>query len=297
MMHSRVAVLGGDRRELRIAERLAQAGHSVSLYGTALKSDQAIERPKSAADAVGGAEWIVTPSPGLGPQDQIYAPTYDGDIRLNDGLLGVSNAKSGGVVLGRASDTFMQAAARAGVRAFEMKDDPALNVINATAVAEAIVALVIEQTDRVLAGYRLLILGYGATGAPLLNRFISLGCDVSVAARRPEHRELIRQNRGSPIPFQERVQAMAKADIVINTVPDVNAVPLEAHAVLVGRILIDISSPPGGCDHVSARNAGVLISWARGLAGRRAPTTAGDAQFEFVKSAMASTADEKIVTR
>jgi dipicolinate synthase subunit A len=89
---------------------------------------------------------------------------------------------------------------------------------------------------------------------------------------------------------------MADADIVVNTVPSPDAVPREAFAALRGRMVIDIASPPGGIDHDAARAAGVEVHWPRGLAGGRAPLTAGDAQYAFVARAMAAGQSESATT-
>lgn len=290
MIPSRVAILGGDRRELRIAERLMADGHLVAMFGNDGQSAMPVAWASSAEQAVDEARWIVCPSPGLGSGDRVYAPNADVPIVLDRALLGRSMASAGGLVLGRATPTVTSVAAELRIRVFEMKDDRSLAIANATAVAEGILQLLIGVTDRILADHHILILGYGATGAALLDRLVALGCRVQVAARRPEMLERIRQCGGTPVDFPDRLSALASANVVINTVPTTEALPTDAFPLLDQHIVIDIASPPGGLDHQTAQSAGVTVTWARGLAGGRAPITAGDAQYGFLTRAMTAVA-------
>jgi dipicolinate synthase subunit A len=290
MSDIRVAVLGGDAREVYIAEQLTAKGHQVALFGASGDGDSRVEHPGSAQAAVKGASWIVCPSPGLGAGDRVYAPDCAVPITLDQSLLTVSGASAGGLVLGRATPGVVSAARAAGVQLFEMKDDRSLAVANATAVAEALVALLIGKTQRVLPESRFLVIGYGATGAAITDALLGLACRVHVTARRPEHLERIRQRGAVPVAYPDRLQAMTSTDVVINTVPSPDAIPASAFPGLRAAVVMDIASPPGGTDHQAASDSGVDITWARGLAGARAPLSAGDAQLRIISNAMRTAA-------
>lgn len=290
MSGTRMAVLGGDAREIYIAAQLCAQGYQVALFGVSGDGDPRIKRAASAEDAVSGANWIVCPSPGLGAGDRVYAPGCAVPIVLNEPLLAASRACDGGLVLGRATPGVVSAARAAGVPLFEMKDDRSLAVANATAVAEALVALLVGKTRRVLPEHRFLILGYGATGAAVTDALLGLACRVGVAARRPEDLERVRQRGAVPNAYPDRRRAMAEADIVINTVPSPDAIPGSAFAALRDTIVVDIASPPGGTDHQAAKDHDLDITWARGLAGGRAPLSAGDSQLRIILAAMAAAA-------
>ena len=282
----RIAVLGGDGRELHIAERLMAEGYDVALFGYGGEGSASVRRAGSAAQAVEGAQWIILPSPGMSEGDRLYAPSSPEPIVVDESLLAASDVSRGGIVLGRATPTLEATAARFGVALFEMKDDLELPISNATSASEALVALLVGKTRRVLPEHRFLVLGYGATGAAVTDALLGLACKVSVAARRPDALARVRQRGATPVHFAERLVAMAGADIVMNTVPSIGSIPAEAFPVLKGRLVVDIASPPGGIDHEAARDAGVDVTWARGLAGARAPLSAGDSQFRIVVQAI-----------
>lgn len=297
MTACRAAVLGGDQREYRIAQCLAADGHDVAIYGVAIPPsagsdavDALIRRAASPGEAVAGAQWLVCPSPGFGPGDVVYAPHAPAPFALDEALLAQSDASRGGIVLGRVTPTLATVLDRMAIPAHEMKDDRALAISNGTSVAEAVVSLLVQRTDRILPEYRFAVVGYGATGAAITDALLALNGNVTLVARDPTSRARAQQ-RGvaATADYADRLDVLASVDIVVNTVPDTDAVPTAAYPALTSTLVVDIASPPGGLDHDSAEAAGVDVVWARGLAGGRAPRTVGDAQYALVHRAMSGT--------
>jgi len=285
---SRVAVLGGDVREVRVAELLRSNGHDVSIFGAASAHLNSLRNAESAEAAVAGSDWIVCPAPGLGPEDEVYAPGSLESIFLDRALLSLSSASKGGLILGQASPTVAAVATALAIPVLEMKRDRALAVVVGSAVAEAVTQILIGATSRLFREMRVLVLGYGATGSAIADTLSALGCDVVVASRNPVDRELARRRRCSAVDFDSWPECLPGTSIVINTVPDRAAIRADHFPQLSDAMVVDISSPPGGLDHAAAEKAGLTVVWARGLAGVRAPITVGNAQFEFVKSAIAN---------
>ncbi|HEY6471079.1 MAG TPA: dipicolinate synthase subunit DpsA [Candidatus Dormibacteraeota bacterium] len=287
MRHYRVAVLGGDGREVHVAQRLSKDGHDAVCYGQAGSAFDGVRVAASAADAVRGTEWLVLPSPGLNGE-MIYAPDAPEPIVVDAALLEQSAAREGGVVMGRSTPKLDEIAGRMNIQIYQLKDDPGLATRLSTGVAEGVMRLLIELTRRILREHRFLVVGYGVTGAAIVDYLLAARCTPQVAVRRPRWLERARQCGAIPIPYDDRVEAMGTADIIINTVPSTDAIPPEAFALLRDRMVVDIASPPGGLDHEAARKAGVHVHWPRGLAGGRAPLTAGDAQYAFIAKAIAT---------
>lgn len=200
-------------------------------------------------------------------------------------LLAASEAATGGLVLGRATPGVASAAKAAGIAVFEMKDDRALAVSNATAVAQALVGLLIGKTRRVLQDHRLLVIGYGATGAAFTGALLGLACAVRVTARRPEHLA-----RGSAEPSRSATPCGCKRW----PSPTSSSAPCRRPRRSRPRpsrtcgkaVVLDIASPPGGIDHAAASASEINLTWARGLAGARAPLSAGDAQLRIITDAI-----------
>lgn len=294
-----VAVLGGDAREVVVAHLLSRDGYDVATYGLGpaacaalaaadgLAGAAALEAG-SALEAVARRRWLVCPNPGLGEDNQVYAPFASVPIHLNEELLRASAVSGGGIVLGRASSSLLALAGDLAAAVYQSKDDEALKVRLASPAAEGLIAALVGRTDQVLGDQRVLVLGYGATGAAVADRLVLLGSQVTVAARREESRARAEQHGARAVAFGERVVAMADATAIINTVPSTASMPVNVLQDLRGRVIIDIASPPGGTDHAAARAAGLGVTWLRGLVGERAPRTAGELQYRFVRDIIES---------
>lgn len=283
-----VAVLGGDHREIRVAELLKEGGHRVSIFGSDPAALNGMSNTSSAEEAIAGSDWIVCPAPGLGRNDEVYAPSSPSPIFLDEALLGLSGADTGGLVVGRASSTLTAVSERLQIQVFEMKHDRALAIVVASAVAEGLLEVLVSKTTRLFRELGILVLGYGATGSAIADTTVALGCRTTVASRNRENLETARRRGATPVPFSEWQGVIQTIDVIINTVPQPETIGPHVFPALAGKTVIDISSPPGGLDHSNAQELGVTVIWARGLAGQRAPLTIGEAQHEFIRLAMAS---------
>lgn len=289
-----IAVLGGDAREVIMADLLSKDGFDVSTYGLGPAACQSLgpeERlagvagleATSALEAVAGRQWLLCPAPGLGEGDVVYAPYAQSPISLNESLLAASAVAKGGIVLGRATSSLLALADAVPTTIYQSKDDEALRVRVATSAAEGLLALLVGRTDQVLRDQRVLVLGYGATGSAIADRLVLLGARVTVAARREESLAHAEQRGAHTVAFDDRAAAMADATVIVNTVPSTSSMPLAVLKGLDGCLVIDIASPPGGTDHPAAQAAGCPVTWIRGVAGERAPRTAGELQYRFVR--------------
>jgi len=275
------AILGGDARELRIAERLLEIGHEVRIFGLEKLPNPPVPYSATALEAVTGAHWLICPGPGING-DALFAPfAGSGPILLDEALITASDVKTGGLILGKASKTVIDVQKKLNFKVIESKDERHLVIANSTTVSEGLLKLLIENTPRTLREYKYTILGYGATGAPFTDFLIALGCKVTVAARTKVAQERARQCGATPIDWDDRLSAMKESEIIINTVPDVEAISKTFYPELKHAMIVDIASPPGGMDHDFDEKSGLRIIWGRGL-GNRAPHSTGDIRFGFI---------------
>lgn len=283
-----VAVLGGDEREHHIANALGETEFDVRTFGGAVLDPHArYRRARTAREAVNGADWVLCPYPGLTVNDEVYSPAGDVPIRLDRDLLGASAAQRGGLVLGRASEEVRALCGDLGIAVHETKADSGLVVKTATAVSEALVAVLVESTYRLLREHLFVVLGFGSTGLAITQLLLAMRCEVVVAARSRRDRERARQLGARPVAYVDRTGVMETADIVINTVPAADAVPLSVAASRITARIFDIASPPGGMDHQALVGAGLDVNWVRGLGGLRAPVSMAEAQLEFFQDLLA----------
>ena len=278
-------ILGGDARELRIAERLLEIGHEVRIFGLEKLPNPPVPYSATAIEAVTGAQWLICPGPGING-DALYAPfAGNGPLLLDEALISASDVASGGLILGKASKTVLEVQKKLNFKVIESKDERHLVIANSTTVSEGLIKLLIENTPRTLREYTYTILGYGATGAAFTDYLLALGCTVTVAARSKVAQERSRQRGATPCDWDNRLTAMAQSDIVINTVPDVDAIAERFYPELKKALIVDIASPPGGMNHDLDEKSGLRIIWGRGL-GNRAPHSTGDTRFGFIQEVL-----------
>jgi dipicolinate synthase subunit A len=274
-----IAVVGGDRREDHLVSCLRASGHRVLSYGRAASADGA-----TAVDAVRDVDWLVCPTPGLSPDGALYAPFHDRPIVLTELLEHGRRLPIGGVVLGVATDEVRRVAAARAIVLHQVADNEDVRCRFAESTAEGVVGTIITSTDRLLPQLRVLVLGTGRTAAAIARLLRAWNVPTASAGRREAGLARMAALGVEAVPYSARVRAIAAADVVVTTVPAPDAVPVEALAACAGKLVIDIASPPGGMDHDAARASGADVRWLRGVAGRRAPVSSGEALYEMVRS-------------
>ena len=157
----------------------------------------------------------------------------------------------------------------------ELKDHPCVDLLkdegylahNAAITAHCALRVLLEKLPVTLEHCPVLILGWGRIGKCLAQILKALGAEVIVAARREEHRAILRAlgYEAEPLPLPQYILPRFRA--VFNTVPT----PVLSGDALAncrpGCVKIELASSPGmeGDDIVDAR----------GLPGRLAPESSG----------------------
>lgn len=288
----RLAVLGGDKRELLIARWFADRGYDVSMFGTRPDPNSEAMVRASAAAAVEGASVIVAPMPGIANGNQLYTPHMPDPIVVDGDLLAA--AADGAVFFaGRCTPQMRAAEPAKAIHWFAMGDDDYVQVQHAIPTAEAALALAITQTDETVNGARCLVIGYGRIGCILAADLRGIGGRVTVSARRAEVRARAQAAGHDAIGTDtvEIIEAATAADVIFVTTP----ARLFTEAVLSrctsAPLIIDLASPPGGVDHEVAERLGLRIVWARGQADGAA-AHAARAQYQFMLNTLSDlTAD------
>ena len=173
-------IAGGDRRALRLAEKLKQNGWQVQTLGLS-EGDEQTARPEQ-ADA------ILLPYPWSARGGLI--PTLTGLTLHPENVL--RQASPGTLVLagGGLEDTpAMNEVRRRELRVRRYQDAPGFAERNAAISAEGAVFHAMGETDATLEGLPVMVLGYGLFGRETARRLNALGARVTVLARREEARQ------------------------------------------------------------------------------------------------------------
>lgn len=269
-------VLGGDMRQGKLAQLLAEDGHRVHTY--ALEDGAAPAPGLTAEPGLSGAEQadcVVLPLPVSSGGGLLNAPLS----RLSPPLTEILAPLSPGQMLcgGRVDPVTAALAAERGLTVRDYFAREELAVANAVPTAEGAIQIAMEQLPITIHGARVLVVGFGRVGRALAPRLQALGARVTVAARRYEQRSLA-QSMGLGTERADRLPDwLCGYDLVVNTAPARVLGVEELSALKEGALVIDLASKPGGVDRKAADRLGRQVIWALSLPGKVAPVTAGGA--------------------
>ena len=262
-----VAVITTDERQVACARALAARGWTVRWWGQPVEGLPG----DGTAGALDGAAVVVGPVTG-GPTAGLMTTagaTWVEPARwpLAAGMLYIG---------GRPGPAVEAAVAAAGGRVYDILTDEAFAEANAWPTAEGAVLQAQQLDRRVVGGRAAVVVGYGRCGRALARLLRGFGCSVTVVARRPEARAAAEAAGAVAVPLEGLREAVARADLVFNTVPALVLGDPELAALPPGALVIDIASHPGGVDWAAARRRGVRAHLELGLPARFFPVTAGE---------------------
>lgn len=279
-MRHRFAIIGGDLRIVKLADMLAKDENEIYVYGLEkaedIKNNHNIIQCDSIKKAIQDVEIVIGPIPFSSNGNTINAPFGDKEITIRE-MMHVINAKvliAGGIspeVYGMANDEYIEI--------IDIMKREELAVLNTIATAEGTIQIAIENTNKILHGSEVLILGFGRIGKVLARKLVGLAVKVTCAARKDEDLAWIQAYGHRATNINSIGENLKQFDIIINTVPHMILTEERLKNVKKDCLLIDLASNPGGIDKKAVKDLNLKFVWALSLPGKVAPTTSA----EFIK--------------
>lgn len=188
-------------------------------------------------------------------------PSFDAGGHLRDGtnlqeLLRML-PRSLYIIGGKLNQEFL-----AGYQTVDLLQDPYYLAQNAAITAECALQFAAPYLKSTFADTPTLVLGWGRIGKCLAKLLSSMGCTVSIAARKGSDRAMLETLGYRAVEFSQVPQILKQHKLLFNTVPEL---PLYIDGEQI--IAIDLASVPG--------MKGNHIIPARGLPGKYAPQSSG----------------------
>lgn len=268
------AVIGGDARQVKLAEMLIHDGHQVRAFGM----EGAEKRPEGLCaglnEALTGAQYVILPLPALNG-DMLHAPLTEASVSVEE----LADALTPGQVLlaGKMDGKLRALAEERGVTAIDYFEREELTVKNAAATAEGAVQILMQELPVTLAGTKILVIGFGRIGKLLALKLRALGADVTVSARKYADFAWIEALDLKAADTRKLAGALSVYTAVVNTVPSLVLEGTRLAELGEGCLCLDLASKPGGIDFEAASRLGVRAIWALSLPGQVAPVTSGAA--------------------
>lgn len=271
----KVAVLGGDARELILVAKLVKMGATVVVAGFPREMiSPGAYMASTVEEACKDAEAVIMPLPGTNPQGVIRAVYHEGQLVLSEKAVR-SLAPQAVVVIGWAQPYLKQWSKQYGFVLIEINDDDELAILNSIPSVEGALQIAMEETAITIHGSRSCIIGFGRVGTSLARILKALGADVYVVARNKGQLARAHEMGCHRLEFTDLPRIIGSCDLIFNTVP----------APVLGRdalqhahpdiVIIDLANQPGGTDFEAANDFGLKAILAPGLPGKVAPVSAG----------------------
>lgn len=280
-MKNKLAVIGGDLRIAKLAIMLANDGNEVYVYG--LEKSEEIKRQKNIIQcdtirkAIDDVEIVIGPIPFSSNGNTINMPFSDKEITIREMMHNI-NAKV--LIAGAILPEVYEMANDEYIEIIDIMKREELAVLNTIATAEGTIQVAIENTNRILHGSEVLILGFGRIGKVLARKLAGLSVKVTCAARKDEDLAWIEAYGHKSLNINNLGENLRTFDIIINTVPHIILTEQKLEYVKKETLLIDLASNPGGIDKKTIKDRNLKFVWALSLPGKVAPTTSA----EFIKN-------------
>lgn len=271
----KVAVLGGDTREIVVANELAASGAEVKVTCLPVKSGlDGVVLCRGPEESLENVQAVVLPVTGINEKGYLYCPLAKKPLAFTDDLAS-RIPKNIPVFVGMARPLLRKIALQNGLRLIELMKLDEVAILNSIPSAEGAVQMAMEMLPITIHGSSAFVLGFGRVGMTLARLLYAMGARTRVVARRPEHLARIEEMNLIPVSFRNMADYLGEADVIFNTVPAPVLTGEALKRVLPGTVIIDLASAPGGTDFQMAESLKIKAVLAPGLPGKVAPKTAG----------------------
>ena len=279
-MNMNFSIIGGDLRIVKLAQMLAQDENKVYTYGLEkaeeLKEKENVIMCNKLTEAVKDSEIIIGPIPFSSNGKDINSPFSDKEISIRE-MMHVINAKV--LIAGTITPEVYELANDEYIEIIDIMKREELAVLNTISTAEGAIEIAIANTNKILHGSKVLVLGFGRIGKVLARKLAGLSAKVTCAARKDEDLAWIRAYGHMETNINTIGENLSEYDIIINTIPHLILTEDRIQYVKDDCLLIDLASNPGGIDKKAAKERNLKLIWALALPGKVAPVTTA----EFIK--------------
>lgn len=297
------SIIGGDLRLVNLAKQLADDKCEVFVFGMekfeGIEADKRIIKCNTLETAINKSSVIIGSIPFSRNNEEMYATFSDKKIKIDDltnfqlesdlsiknkKIYKSKNSKLEGIsnkifIAGNISNNVKEKLEKRFEKVIDIMKEEQLVVLNTIATAEGAIDVAIQNTEIIIHGSRVLILGFGRVAKIVAKKFYGISAKVTCAARKNIDLAWIKALGYEAVNINELGEDLKRYDIIINTVPQMIIDKEEMQYMKKNVLLIDLASTPGGINSEDAKKLNLKYVWALALPGKVAPVTSA----EFIK--------------
>lgn len=271
----KVAVIGGDRRDIYFMPELVRMGADVTAVGfPACPELEQVNLTRDIKTALKNVQVVIFPMSGSDPHGNIKTLDDNCHIQLNDSIAELIPPGTL-VIIGFARDFLKKWAENHRWRLIEIGEMDSVAILNAIPSAEGAIQIAMEKLPITIHDSNSFVLGFGRLGKTLARMLHGIGAHVTVVARKRSDLARAFEMGYRPVVFSRLQQHVGEADIIFNTVP---ALVIDENILMAMKkdvLIVDLAAAPGGTDFTAANKLGINAILAPGLPGIVAPKTSG----------------------
>ncbi|HHW40401.1 MAG TPA: dipicolinate synthase subunit DpsA [Syntrophomonadaceae bacterium] len=271
----KVAVIGGDKRDIYFMPELVRMGADVTAVGfPACPELEQVHLAQNIKTALKNAQVVIFPMSGSDPNGNIKTLDDNCHIQLTASVAELIPPGTL-VIIGFARDFMRNWADKYRWKLVEIGEMDSVAILNSIPSAEGAIQIAMEKLPITIHDSNSFVLGFGRLGKTLARMLRGIGAHVTVVARKRSDLARAFEMGYRPLVFTRLQQHVSEADIIFNTVP---ALVLDEKMLIAMKkdvFIVDLAAAPGGTDFVAANRLGVNAVLAPGLPGIVAPKTSG----------------------
>ncbi len=278
----KIAVLGGDDRELILVSELVTLGATVTVVGfprDRLKHGAFISR--SVEDGLSGAEVAILPMVGTDTRGYIRAVYTEERLQLTEKAL-QGMGRPAMLIIGSARPFLKEWTDKLGITLIETGDMDDVAILNSIPTAEGAVQIAMQEMKTTIHGSRAMVLGFGRVGTTLGRTLKALGASVSVVSEKQGELARAYEMGCDRVQLSNLADSLDRVDVIFNTIPAAVLTSEILRRMNPDTLIIDLATAPGGTDFGAANEYGIKALLAPGLPGKVAPIMAGRVLAEVV---------------
>lgn len=264
------AIIGGDLRQVYMANELIQKGYSVITYGleTLLLLSSCV-CGNSLQEVMESSNNLITSIPFSMDGKTIKSQKTHPDLIIDSffNLIKPRHKLYGGSFKKEVIHYFEEN----NIYYYDFMKHEETALYNSIATAEGAIAEAIINSNFNLHDSSCLILGYGRCGKTLAKKLQGLADNVDIAARSSVTLAKADAFGFGTIPLRNLEQKIGTYDIVFNTIPAIVLTDKLLDLTKPAIVIIDIASAPGGVDYEYAKKINRIAKLCLGLPGKFAP--------------------------
>ena len=272
-MAENFGVIGGDKRQIALAESIAADGYNVYTFGFDLAPEIKGAKEVQLSDAALICDCIILPLPVTHDGCHLNAPFCSEQILLDHSFASFFRSKKvyGGMMdqLYQTSDIWDE------IDTSDYNSREEFAIRNAGVTAEGSIEIAMREYPGALGKSKCLVAGYGRIGKALSWMLRGIGADVTVSARSQKDFAWI-DVFGYHGVHTAKLCEKDRYDIIFNTVPALTFTRRVLSRIPSDTLMIELASAPGGIDCKAAEKLGIRVIQGPSLPGRAAPKAAGE---------------------